>query len=97
MKPFRIIVRSIRDSFKSVFRNFSLSMASVICTTITLILVALAIIVTVNVNHVTKSMEEELTVVVYVKKGTADEQINNIKRHKNKIFFIKSKKIKELN
>ncbi len=89
MKPFRIIVRSIRDSFKSVFRNFSLSMASVICTTITLILVALAIIVTVNVNHVTKSMEEELTVVVYVKKGTADEQINNIESKIKRIDGIK--------
>ena len=29
MKVFRILGRSIRDSFKSVFRNFSLSLASV--------------------------------------------------------------------
>lgn len=89
MKPFRIIGRSIRDSFKSVLRNFSLSMASIICTTITLILVAIAIIVTVNVNHVTKTMEEELTIVVYVKKGTTAEQINTIDAKINRIPEIK--------
>ncbi len=72
MKVFRIISRSIRDSFKSIFRNFSLSMASVICTTITLILVAIAIILTINVNNVTKTLEQELTIVVYVKRDTSD-------------------------
>ncbi len=89
VKPFRIIIRSIRDSFKSVFRNFSLSMASVICTTITLILVALAIIVTVNVNHVTKTMEEELTIVVYAKEEATPEQVENIENRINKISGVK--------
>lgn len=78
MKAFRILRNSIRDSLKSVFRNFSLSMASVICTTITLILVALAIIVTVNVNYVTKTMEQELTIVVYANRDVTDDQINTI-------------------
>lgn len=78
VKAFRILVRSIRDSFKSVFRNFSLSMASIICTTITLILVAIAIIVTVNVNYVTNTLEHELTIVAYVDRDTNDENINRI-------------------
>ena len=64
-------------------------MASIICTTITLILVALAIIVTVNVNHVTKTMEEELTIVVYANKDTTDEQINEIEEKINKISEVK--------
>ncbi len=85
MKPFRIICRSFRDSFKSVLRNFSLSMASIICTTITLILVALAIIVTVNVNHMTKVLEEELTIVAYVEKDATSEEVEEIK---NKIARI---------
>ncbi len=89
MKPFRIIARSFRDSFKSVLRNLSLSMASIICTTITLILVAIAIIVTVNVNHVTKSMEEELTIVAYAEKETTEEQIEEIKNKINRIPEIK--------
>lgn len=94
MKVFRILVRSLRDSFKSVFRNFSLSLASVICTTITLILVALAIVVSVNVNHVTKTMEEELTIVVYAKKETTDEQIGNIEKSIKNIAGVREVKYK---
>ena len=83
MKAFRIFVRSIRDSVKSVFRNFSLSIASILCTTITLVLVAIAIVVTVNVNHVTKDMEEELTIVVYANEETTDEQLKRNQKHIN--------------
>lgn len=89
MKLFRILGRSIRDSFKSVFRNFSLSIASIICTTITLILVAIAIVVSVNVNHVTKTMEEELTIVVYVNKDVSDEEINEIESKINRVSGVK--------
>lgn len=78
MKIFRIISRCIRDSFKSVLRNFSLSMASVICTTITLIMVAIAVIVTANVNYITKAMERELTIAVYVKRDVSKEEVTNI-------------------
>ena len=56
MKVFRIIARDIRDSFKSVFRNFSLSIASISCITITLIVVSIAIILSENVNNFTKQM-----------------------------------------
>ena len=42
MKLFRMLGRSIRDAFKSVIRNFSLSLASISCITITLIIVAIA-------------------------------------------------------
>lgn len=80
MKPFRILGRSIRDAFKSVFRNFSLSIASIICTTITLILVAIAIVITVNVNYTTKSLERELTILVYVNSDVNDDRINDIEK-----------------
>ena len=88
MKPFRILKNSIRDSFKSVFRNFSLSFASVICTTITLILVAIATVVTFNVNHITKSMERELTIVVYANKETTEEQIKDIENGIKKLEHV---------
>jgi len=92
VKAFRILKNSLRDSFKSVFRNFSLSIASVLCTTITLILVAIAIIVTINVNHVTKTMEKELTIVVYANRDVTDEAINNIEASIKKI-----KNVEEVN
>ena len=38
MKTLRIIGESIKDAFKSVFRNFPLSIASISCITITLLI-----------------------------------------------------------
>lgn len=90
VKAFRIFVRSIRDSFKSVFRNFSLSIASILCTTITLVLVAIAIVVTVNVNHITQDLEEELTIVVYAKADTTDERLDEIEREINNMSAVAS-------
>ncbi len=78
MRAFRILKNSIRDSFKSVFRNFSLSVASVMCTTITLILVAVSVILTANVNHVTDVLEKELTIVVYLDKDVSADEAQNI-------------------
>ncbi len=83
MKVFRIIGRSFRDAFKSIGRNFSLSFASIMCTTITLILVAVAIICAANIENVTKKVEDELNIVVYLKKGVTEEQIGNIKSELN--------------
>lgn len=79
MRACRIFLRSIRDAFKSVVRNFSLSFASIMCTTITLILVAVAIVCACNIDNATKVIEDELTIVIYLKKDITDEQIQNIK------------------
>ena len=79
MRAFRIFFRSIRDALKSVVRNFSLSFASIMCTTITLILVAVAVVAAANVNNATKLIEDELTIVTYLKKDVTEEQIDNIK------------------
>ena len=78
MRPIRIFIRSIRDAFKSVLRNFSLSIASILCTTITLILVSVAIISAANIENATKLIEDELSIVVYLDKSVTEEQIENI-------------------
>lgn len=87
MKAFRILFRSIRDAFKSVVRNFSLSLASIMCTTITLILVAIAMLVATNIENATKLIEDELTIVVYLDKEISEESVSNveaeIKAYKN--------------
>ena len=75
MKALRILGRNIRDSFKSVFRNFSLSLASISCITITLIVVAISIILSQNVNHFTNLVESDVTIVAFL-----DMDIDNDKR-----------------
>lgn len=79
MRAIRIFGRSIRDAFKSVLRNFSLSFASIMCTTITLILVSVALICAANIDNATKSIEDELSIVVYLSDTVTEEDINNIK------------------
>ena len=60
MKAFRILGSSLSESFKGVFRNFSLSLASISCITITLVLVGFSIILSSNVNHFTEQIEKDL-------------------------------------
>lgn len=79
MKLFRMLLRSIRDAFKSVFRNFSLSLASISCIAITLIIVAIALIASLNVNNFTKEIKEDVTIVVFVDRKVDEAGVNKIK------------------
>lgn len=79
MKAIRIFFRSIRDAFKSSTRNFSLSMASILCVTITLIIVSVSIVIAANINNATKNIEDEMNIVVYLKKEATNEDISNLK------------------
>ena len=85
MKVIRIIGRSITNAGKSIARNFSLSMASITCTIITFILVSLGVLVSYNVNNITKDIEKELTIVVFMKKETTKEELNKTKDALSKI------------
>ena len=78
MKMLRIFGRSLKDAFKSVFRNFSLSVAAIACIAITLILVAISLVISSNVNHFTKDIEEELSIVVYLDEEIDEDQIEDI-------------------
>lgn len=79
MKLFRMLGRSIRDAFKSVIRNFSLSLASISCITITLVIVAIAIIASFNVNNFTSEIEKDLTIVVFLDNDVTEVQIKDVK------------------
>lgn len=93
MKLLRMLGRSIRDAFKSVFRNFSLSLASISCITITLIIVSISIVASFNVQNFTKEIEKDLTIVVFVDNSATEEDIKNIKDELNDIKEINKKSI----
>lgn len=78
MKAFRILSRNIRDSIRSVFRNFSLSLASISCITITLIVVAVSIVLTLNVNNFTKIVEQDVTIVAFLDVDIEQDRIDQI-------------------
>ena len=79
MKALRIISRNIRDAFKGVFRNFSLSLASISCITITLIVVAVSIVLSYNVDNFTTLVEKDITIVAFIDNEVDEEGINTIK------------------
>ncbi len=79
MKTFRIIGRNIRDAFKGVFRNFSLSLASISCITITLIVVAVSIVLSYNVDNFTKLVEKDVTIVAFLDNKLTQEELDTVK------------------
>lgn len=88
MKIFRMLSRSIRDAFKSVFRNFSLSLASISCITITLIIVAVSVIASFNVENFTKKIESDLTIVAFMDDKSTEEDIEKVKKSLEEIKNI---------
>ncbi len=78
MKAFRILSRNIRDAAKSVFRNFSLSLASISCITITLIVVAISSILSSNVNNFATLVEKDVTIVVFLDLDITDQTRQNV-------------------
>ena len=80
MKHLRIFSRSIRDSIKSIFRNFSLSLASISCITITLIVVAVSIVMTFSVNKFTELIEKDVTIVAFISNEIEEDKINDIEK-----------------
>lgn len=77
MRKFRILSRNIRDAFYSVFRNFSLSLASISCITITLLVVSISIILSANVNNFSLLVEKDITIVAFM-----NNDINEASRNK---------------
>lgn len=83
MKLFRMIKCSIRDAFKSVFRNLSLSIASISCISITLLVVAVALLVSFNVKNFSKEIKSDVTMVVFLNLGVTNEEIESFENTLN--------------
>ena len=88
MKLFRMLGRSIRDAIKRVIRNFSLSLASISCITITLIIVAIAIMASYNVQNFTKEIERDMTIVAFIENDAEKEDIDDIERELKSISNV---------
>lgn len=96
MKSCRTFIRSLRDAFKSVVRNFSLSLASVTCITITLIIIAAALLISENVRNFTDEIEKDVTIVAFLDSDVSDDTRKDfeltLKKNMNiETFTFKSK------
>lgn len=103
MRIFRMLARSIRDAFKSVIRNFSLSLASISCITITLIIVAIAVMASFNVQNFTKGIEKDLTIVIFLNNESTEDDVARVEQElreipnidKSSITFESKQEVKE--
>lgn len=80
MRGIRTIQRYFRDAAKSVIRNFSLSLASISCITITLIVVAFSLIISYNVENFTESIRKDVTMVIFLNKDAKEEDHTRIEK-----------------
>ena len=90
MRNIRILIKNIRDGFKNVIRNFSLSLASISCITVTLLIVAFAIVGSYNVENFTKVIRDDFTIVVYMNNSNTEETEAKIKDEINGLSNIES-------
>ena len=80
MKFFRTLKRYFRDAGKSVIRNFALSLASISCITITLIVVALSIVLSYNVEKMTEHVSSNISIVVFLDGETKPDEVKQVKK-----------------
>ena len=90
MKLFRMIRFGIRDAFKSVGRNFSLSIASISCISITLLVVSLALIESFNVKSFSKDIKSDVTMVVFLNLGVTQDEVASFEKNLNNISNVSS-------
>ncbi len=95
MKLFRMIRTGVRDAFKSVHRNMSLSIASISCISITLIIVALALLVAFNVENFSNKAGDNVTIVTYLSLGVTEEEIQEFETELAKIDNVYSGWVKQ--
>ena len=88
MKFLRSVNRYFRDAGKSVIRNFSLSLASISCITITLIVVALSIVLSYNVEEMTKHVSGNISIVVFLKGTATADDVKKVKEDIEKLSNI---------
>lgn len=80
MRGIRTIRRYIRDAAKSVIRNFSLSLASISCIAITLIVVSFSIIISYNVENFTEQIRKDVTMVIFLDSDATEQDSNRIEK-----------------
>ena len=80
MRGIRTIKRYIRDAAKSVIRNFSLSLASISCIAITLIVVSFSLVMSYNVENFTEQIRKDVTMVIFLDNNASKSDVNRIEK-----------------
>lgn len=71
-------MNSIKTAIKSLYRNFSMSIASMVLVTLTLLVLASTMILALNISYVTETVFESLRINVYLEDNLSQEQIDQV-------------------
>ncbi len=96
-------MNSLKTAIKSLYRNFSMSIASIILVTLTLLVLSSTIILALNISYVTDTVFQSLRINVYLESNLKDEQIKtiqneieNVKNVSSVTFSSKDEELKSL-
>ncbi len=96
-------MNSLKTAIKSLYRNFSMSIASIILVTLTLLVLSSTIILALNISYVTDTVFQSLRINVYLEDNLKDDQIatiqteiENVKNVSSVIFSSKDDELKSL-
>lgn len=74
-----IFMNSLNTALKSLYRNFSMSFASVILVSLTLLVLSGTIILALNITNISDTVFESLRINVYLQDDLSQEQIDQVK------------------
>ena len=71
---FNVLKYSIKEGFKNVFSNMDMSLASITVMVCCMVLTGSAVLISMNLSQVLKSVENQNSVTVFLKKGVTNSQ-----------------------
>jgi cell division transport system permease protein len=86
----RTLRRHIRESFKSLGRNGWMTFASVSAVTITLLLVGVFLVIMMNLNHMAKSIEDDVEIRVHIDAAATTEDVQALSSKIKKLAQVDS-------
>lgn len=90
MRILRMILRTVKESIRNIFRQGWLSFSAILSIMVTLLLTSILLVVSVNVEHTTKIVAQGLQTVVYFEYTVTDEEAKKIEKEVAKWENVKS-------
>jgi cell division transport system permease protein len=101
MKIIRMLLRSFRDAYKSIIRNISLSLTSLVSITITLLLLGTFLTLSFNVNNFTNMIKQDVSIVVFLNNQVTEDEAKAIYEDigrmpdTTEVVFVSKEEVKE--
>lgn len=90
MRFLRMLLRTIIESFKNIFRHGWLSISAILSITVTLLLTAALLIITLNINSATTVVAQGLTAHVYIKNEISEADGRKLAKELEKLDNVKA-------